>query len=399
MKCMIISPQCIIPPYDGGKLCTYSQVRRLEEYIDSVYLVMGNCEDEEDCSQWFDKNTKVYKLKRTSSKLKGGIVKRLSVLVNWLLSGLPRQAQTLEGYHKKQDIMSLIRREEINCVVLITPYASEYVDLYKLKQSNVKVILIEQNVEYVFVKDILCKYGILSRLEIMRTFKYEMNVIKDASSVYALSPKDADILNNTLNVDKVKYLPTLSMNKRERWTGMESDYIVFSGSLSFSPNYEGMKWFMENVWKIYARNNHKLRLKITGKVDEKIKKEFSIYPNIEFTGYLNDEDLQKTFLGCLFAVIPIFKGSGIKIKLLEALSYGVPVLATLHCFDGVPYEKKCYKIPPYFLGVDGEDFLKKIEMLYKDEKTRIMMSQSAIEFYKSNYSGKDNIKRWLKCIC
>lgn len=398
MKCMIISPQCIVPPYDGGKLCIYSHVRCLEEYFDSVFLVMGNCEHEGDCLQWFNKNTKVCRIKRTSSKLKGSFVKKIGVLVKWFLSGVPRQAQTLEGHYKKKEIMSKIKKERVNCVVLETPYASEYVDICELKQSNVKVVLIEHNVEYIFVKDLLHKYGVLSNLEIMRTLEYEKKIINSATDVYALSPKDAAVLNDKFKFNKVKYLPTLSMNKYEKWENTDSNYAIFSGSLSFLPNYEGMKWFLENVWKVYVKANPNLWLKITGKIDDKIKREFSIYPNVEFTGYLNDKDLQKTFLGCLFAVIPIFKGSGIKIKLLEALSYGVPVLATSHCFEGVPYKENNYKISPYFWCVNSDDFIDKIKLLSQNKDMRSMMSQAAIDFYKSNYSGKDNVDRWLKCI-
>lgn len=398
MNCMVISTQCIIPPNYGGTFCEYSQIKCLEQGADKVCVVMGNCENDESVSSWFSKNTYVHKIQRTSKKMKGGFTERIRVLVDYILSGLPRQAHVVEGDRQKDYIMSMIQQLNIDCVILMRPYAAQYIDINELRKLGINVVLVEQNVEYMFIKYVYPKYGLLSKFEIMRTFKYEKNIVQAVNSVITLSPKDAELINSSFNCKKAKYLPTLSIEKNIKWMNKESDYVVYSGALNFFPNYEGMKWFLDNVWKIYVNRNSRLRLKITGKISERIKNEFSRYPNVEFTGYLSEQELRDVFLSCLFTVVPVFKGSGIKIKLLESLSYGVPTLASEHCFEGVPYKKGKGIMEPYFFGVDANDFIDKIQMLHMNKKLRIKMSEQAMKFYNENYASKKNIENWLECI-
>lgn len=102
----------------------------------------------------------------------------------------------------------------------------------------------------------------------------------------------------------------------------------------FGPNNEGILWFVENV---LPKVN--IRMRIVGKGMAKLKAENDILKDIEVLSdvpdlapYLNEADVM---------VLPIFSGSGMKVKTCESFMYGKNVIATSEAFEGyeVDYDK------------------------------------------------------------
>ena len=61
-------------------------------------------------------------------------------------------------------------------------------------------------------------------------------------------------------------------------------------------------------------------------------------------------------LNSLFAVVPIMGGSGVKVKLLESMAYGIPTITTLHGYQGVEFSERTE--PPFLVAEDENDFLR-----------------------------------------
>lgn len=386
-KILIISPQVILPASDGGKKCIYYQVKILLEYGLDVTLVMGN-NTNDNIKQLIDKKfrdlKKIFIFNRINKKInKQNLFLKFYEVLKWLISLKPRQAQTIYSKKNREIVTKYIIDNKIDCVMLETPFAFEYLDIEKIKKYKVKIITREHNVEYLFRKDCLEKFGVLAFWEIFLTKKYERNVLKISDEIITISPKDRDILRTNFKLNNIKYIPTFWEKAKIKWENTNSNYILFSGSLNFYPNYHGMKYFLKNIYFELNSMHPHIKLKITGSVDEKIKEEFLKYRNIEFTGFLSDEEMKNILKNCLCMVIPIIKGSGIKIKLLEALSMGIPVIATNHCFEGIPYE--IGSNIPYLVAKDNKDFIDKLDLLIKDKDFRTKLNIESQKFFYNNY--------------
>jgi glycosyltransferase involved in cell wall biosynthesis len=397
-KILIITPQVIIPPIDGGGKCIHSHVDMFS-ISNSVSIVMGNSDDRNQdmvlSQQYLRKCKEVIIFSRINKKIKksGWLFKGLEGL-KWFLSGKPRQAQTIESNENKNLVTEYAIKNKIDTIYLETPYAAELINIERIKKNGIKLITIEHNVEFLFLKDCLAKFGKFAWLELRRAKQYEQYIVNHSDLVIGISPLDVTILKNEFNIENIRYVPTYLEKKNVFWRNNESNYIIFSGTLSFYPNYHGIKWFLKNVFIKYADQYPNICLKITGRVDRKIQEEFSKYLNVEFTGFLSNKDLEKMFVNALFSVVPIIKGSGIKMKLLEALSYGIPTITTVHGAQGVPYEGNI----PYLIGANEMDFLSHMIALTKNKNVRKNLGNSGKIFFEKIYASEENINTWTKCL-
>ena len=390
-KCIVISPQVIIPPTDGGKNSMYNHLISLAK-ISNISLVMGNNDDNnvnKYLNDYLNNIKKIFVFERVNKKIKKiNYLKKCLEIIKWFFSFKPRQAQTIESKKNKNIVTKYIIENNIDHIILETPFAFEYLDYNILINKDIEIILIQHNVEYLFRKDCLDKYGIFSWWEVYLTKQYEKNVLKKSNRVVTISPKDKEILKNVFSINNIEYLPTPFKENKNKWIGNDSNYLLFSGSLEFFPHYHGIKWFIKEIFYEFIKEYPNIKLKITGKVNKKIKKELSTYNNIEFTGFVSDKDLEELLLNCNYMVIPIIKGSGIKIKLLEALSMGIPTIVTEHCYEGMPFDKLKYD-DPYLVAKNEKDFISKMRLIINNNDEKLKISNNAKLFFEDIY-GKNN---------
>lgn len=104
---------------------------------------------------------------------------------------------------------------------------------------------------------------------------------------------------------------------------------LFVGSTN-GPNLDGMTWFKDEVWPLVLAQMPEAQLHVAGDICI-----LDNWPeNSVRLGRV--DDLSTCYVEAAVAVVPIRFGSGLKIKLVEALGYGVPVVATHSATQGVP---------------------------------------------------------------
>lgn len=132
---------------------------------------------------------------------------------------------------------------------------------------------------------------------------------------YAINHNNCMINHNDINIIKII----------ERKINIDEPFFLFAGSLDFPANSfairkllkaPGVNW--DNIPKIV----------ITGSVSEKTREEFSNFSNIDLVGRISESDLYELFSTCIASISPILTGGGIKIKNLETIKLGVPLIAT-----------------------------------------------------------------------
>lgn len=101
--------------------------------------------------------------------------------------------------------------------------------------------------------------------------------------------------------------------------------IVFSGTMSFSPNHEAAMWFLDHVFPRVLRKWPHLKLVIAGANPlESLRHRAG--PNVEIPGYV--PDMQLTIAESALYVAPLISGSGFKNKVIEAIASGTYVIGT-----------------------------------------------------------------------
>jgi len=133
---------------------------------------------------------------------------------------------------------------------------------------------------------------------------------------------------------------------------------MFLGT-NFPANTKGLLWFVKEVFP-----HVDIRLQIVGKGMEKIKPQLPNNQNIELYGSV--PDLNEFLENADLMILPIFKGSGMKVKTCEALMYGKNIIGTTEAFEG--YEMD-YNLAGGCCNTKS-DFIKKIEDFISSPRPR-----------------------------
>jgi len=104
--------------------------------------------------------------------------------------------------------------------------------------------------------------------------------------------------------------------------------------MNWIPNLEGVLWFLENVWPDVSKRYPSLKYYIAGREMPSWFKERH-YPNVEIVGEV--EDALKFMYEHTLMIVPLFSGSGIRIKIIEGMACGRTIISTTIGAEGINY--------------------------------------------------------------
>ena len=110
----------------------------------------------------------------------------------------------------------------------------------------------------------------------------------------------------------------------------DPDALVFAGSFTYGVNHEAMVWFLSEVYPLVKRAAPEIRLVITG---DPAGKPLPPAEGVTLTGFV--DDVRPLVAGAAAAVVPIRQGGGTRLKILEAMALGTPVVATSKGAEGL----------------------------------------------------------------
>ncbi len=111
--------------------------------------------------------------------------------------------------------------------------------------------------------------------------------------------------------------------------------FVFLGLLSLPHNDDGLRWFLREVWPIVVDRLPSARLRVVGREARGglLRLAAGFADSVSVEGYV--EDLSSIFISAAALINPLRFGSGIKLKVIEALARGLPVVSTTVGAEGI----------------------------------------------------------------
>ena len=211
----------------------------------------------------------------------------------------------------------------------------------RLKNSGYKgrVITHFHNVETVYFDALLPKYLPFRGVVINSVNKNDFWSCEFSDSIAVLNQRDASVLWEKYGENSKFVQIPITLADRFSEVILTQDLTskkpicLFLGSY-FAPNNQGILWFVENVLPYVD-----IEMKIVGKGMKRLKEEAEQLRDIEVISdapdllpYLKEADI---------VILPIFSGSGMKVKTCETLMYGKNILGTSEAFEGydVDYSK------------------------------------------------------------
>jgi glycosyltransferase involved in cell wall biosynthesis len=118
----------------------------------------------------------------------------------------------------------------------------------------------------------------------------------------------------------------------------EEHVIAFSGNLEYHPNITALRFFRDKVWPLLRQTDPKLRWRVIGKNEQRVRGWLDGDGRIELTGPV--EDAVRTLARAKVVIVPLLSGSGTRIKILEAWAACRAVVSTRLGAEGLPAEDR-----------------------------------------------------------
>lgn len=113
----------------------------------------------------------------------------------------------------------------------------------------------------------------------------------------------------------------------------QPDSLIYSGALSFYANLDAMRYFVQEIFPKILATLPQTRLKITGSITAVPVDELPVHPALTLTGYL--PDVRPAIATSTLSVAPLRMGGGTRLKILESLALGTPVVTTSKGIEGL----------------------------------------------------------------
>jgi glycosyltransferase involved in cell wall biosynthesis len=156
----------------------------------------------------------------------------------------------------------------------------------------------------------------------------EMAMLGRAGAVIAIQAEEAATVRRRLPGSRVLLAPMATVPVAAPQTGTGSD-LLFIGS-NTSPNVDALRWFFDEVWPSVRRANPAARFNVAGNVAASFQ---TVPDGVVMLGRV--DDLTPLYAGAAVVISPLRGGSGLKIKLIEALGHGKAIVATTTTLQGV----------------------------------------------------------------
>lgn len=291
----------------------------------------------------------------------------------------------------RKKLISLLQSDEYDIIQLETLFMAPYLPEIR-KYSRAKVILRAHNVEHLIWKRIArsttnpLKRNYLKHLS-GTLEKYELDALGRFDGIASITKKDAAFFkeNSQTAVIDIPYgINPAGFETKADLHDFPSLYHI--GAMNWMPNQEGIKWFLDKVWPIITKKHPSLTCYLAGRyMPEWLKTGYK--PNIVVVGEVPQAHafIHAKSIG----IVPLLSGSGIRIKIIESMALGKPVITTSVGAEGINYTHE----KNILIADTAEDFAEAVSRCVADKQFSMQMGQAARKLIEEEYNNLKIIER------
>jgi polysaccharide biosynthesis protein PslH len=337
MKILILSSKVPFPPKDGGSIATLGLANGLTNAGNNITMLCLNTSkhfvSENDLPDHLASKMRISAIYQSTE------IRLIPALKNFMFSDEPYNGIRFISAEFEAALTRLLKNEKFDIIQLEGPYMGYYIPAVK-KYCNAPVAMRAHNVEHeIWARKSKNENNPLRRfyLKILsdRIRKHESKILNSIDLLVAISQRDNEILLKLNPGLKSIVIPAgVDADNYPQPLNPEYPSLFFIGSLDWMPNQEGIVWFIENVWPEIKKHSPILfHVGGRGAPPWLVKKLIS--NGVNFHGEI--EDAYEFMNMYSIMVSPVFSGSGIRVKILEAMMMGKVVISTRIGSEGISY--------------------------------------------------------------
>lgn len=292
-------------------------------------------------------------------------------------------------------LQKVLEAETFDVVLLESLFMTPYIDTIR-RYSKSKVVLRSHNLEYIIWERVAngsrnpAKKSYL-RLLAKQLKSYELRIFGEVDGIVAISQTDEKKYSDLGFSGPIKTIPFgLDTEKIDFDDTTSPELSLFHlGSMDWTPNLEGVHWFLDEVWPLVQSKGLKTTLYLAGRrmpADIKARKD----PNVVVVGEVPDAYAFMKHNGIM--VVPLLSAGGIRVKIIEGMALGKAIISTTVGAEGIDYESGEHLL----IANSPEDFVREIEHLIKHPTEIQTIGNSARQLVCEKFDNRVLTKELVK---
>ncbi|MGO9614136.1 MAG: glycosyltransferase [Dissulfurispiraceae bacterium] len=278
--------------------------------------------------------------------------------------------------------------DHFDYVILHTPSTADYIYMVRRYFQRAFIIFDTSDLHYVRVQR---EWEITGNVESARKAKEfkrkELSLAKKSDLVFVVSNKEKEILLHDMPYGRVEVIPNIHRIESTGTSFEKRRDIMFIGAFSHNPNSDAVLFFLKEIFPRLLEDLD-INFYIIG---DNPPKEGLTYqnPNVIFTGYV--PDVIPYFEKCRVMVAPLRYGAGVKGKLTQSMSLGLPFVTSSIGAEGMDLIDGHH----CFIVDDPKLFAEKIFCLYTEQYLWEQFRENSLRLAQEHYSYeavKDKIR-------
>jgi glycosyltransferase involved in cell wall biosynthesis len=306
--------------------------------------------------------------------------------LNLLFSKLPYNAQRFISDEYSFELVKLLTEKTFDVIQLEGLYLCPYIPVIR-KYSEALIAYRAHNIEYeIWERTASLSEGLRSKYlkNLSKRIKhFEVSYLNSYDVLVPITDRDGIILDTLGNkkprhtsqtgIDFASLVPTAKK--------LEFPSLFHIGALDWAPNQEGLIWFFNHCWPKIHQENPDLKFYLAGRNAPDWFVRLIKLDGVEYLGEINDA---YDFINSkAVMVVPLFSGSGMRIKIIEGMSLGKPIVTTDIGTEGIPTENG----NNILIANTAEEFTEAINRLINDRGLSNRIGKNAIGFIQEKFDN------------
>lgn len=291
----------------------------------------------------------------------------------------------------RQQLIRILQNKKYDIIQLESIFLAPYLNDIR-KYTRRPIVLRTHNIEHIIWNQITYNTTGVKKIYLkeqsIRLKEYEQKMWAKFDSIIPMSEIDASHLAPH-TVASIDIIPISLEQSEYNNTPGSINELSFIGSLDWMPNIEGIDWMLDEVWDKVITANPDAELHIAGKNAPQRYDDVDKI-GVEFIGAVDDAiDFISKYDTM---IVPLKSGSGLRVKILEAMALGKVIISTSVGMEGIA------AIPnqDYLLADTTEEFVLAILKSSRDAALRSKLSINSKKVFENNYRNDLNGMKFLK---
>lgn len=219
------------------------------------------------------------------------------------------------------------------------------------------------------------------RHEYEKVFEEETKALSEQDVIFSTSDQDRSIMQEDVPDVTNHIIPNgvdTSYFKPNEAVDVQPNSIVFTGMMAYTPNHDGMHYFLDEIYPHILEEKPDTKVYIVGNRPPQDLKERAS-EQVKVTGFV--DDVRPYVWQSSVFVVPLRMGSGTRLKVVESLAMKKPVVSTSLGCEGIAVEDG----KSILIEDDPEAFARSILRLFEDRELYDELTENGYEVIKNNY--------------